>query len=78
MYARGRGEKHETKEKENRGEKIASLKFHDDVVACVAFRTVYDSLGIPTPSHPKYAGWLASGSRDGAIALWPIFPPKTK
>ena len=78
VYARGRGEKHETKEKENRGEKIASLKFHDDVVACVAFRTVYDSLGIPTPSHPKYAGWLASGSRDGAIALWPIFPPKTK
>ena len=55
-----------------RPRRLASLGFHDDVVACVAFHTAAGGKGAP------HAGWLATGSRDGTVALWPIFPPKTR
>ena len=58
--------------KKRKPRRLASLGFHDDVVACVAFRTAVGGKGAP------HAGWLATGSRDGAVALWPIFPPKNK
>ena len=53
--------------------RLASLGFHDDVVSCAAFRTAGGGKGART-----FAGWLATGSRDGAVALWPIFPPKIR
>lgn len=53
--------------------RLASLGFHDDVVSCAAFRTAGGGKGARA-----FAGWLATGSRDGAVALWPIFPPKTR
>jgi WD40 repeat protein len=80
------GQKKKTvSKKKTQSQKIAALKFHDDVVACVAFRTVFFSGGRDKQSRgsdkqgpDKYAGWLATGSRDGAVALWPVFPPKIK
>ena len=59
-------------EEKKKPRRLASLGFHDDVVACVAFRTAAGGKGAPR------AGWLATGSRDGTVALWPIFPPKTR
>jgi len=48
------------------GRKLASLGVHSDVVACVAF-------------DDREGGFaLATGSRDGSVALWPIFPPEPK
>lgn len=69
----GRTRVYETSDsKKRKPRRLASLGFHDDVVACVAFRTAAGGKGAP------HAGWLATGSRDGAVALWPIFPPKNK
>ena len=54
------------KETKDAGRKLASLGVHSDVVACVAF-------------DDREGGFaLATGSRDGSVALWPIFPPEPK
>jgi len=69
-FIRGSGGELKPKRKPKR---LASLGFHDDVVSCAAFRTAGGGKGARA-----FAGWLATGSRDGAVALWPIFPPKTR
>ena len=61
------------KKPKRKPKRLASLGFHDDVVSCAAFRTAGGGKGARV-----FAGWLATGSRDGAVALWPIFPPKTR
>ena len=61
------------KKPKRKPKRLASLGFHDDVVSCAAFRTAGGGKGARA-----FAGWLATGSRDGAVALWPIFPPKTR
>ena len=51
--------------KGKKGRCLASLAYHDDVATSVDFSGV------------ERGGVLASASRDGTIALWPIFPPPT-
>jgi hypothetical protein len=68
-----RGSSGGEKKPKRKPKRLASLGFHDDVVSCAAFRTAGGGKGART-----FAGWLATGSRDGAVALWPIFPPKIR
>jgi WD40 repeat protein len=49
--------------KGSKGRALASLAYHGDVATSVAFSGMRDG------------GLLASSSRDGTVALWPIFPP---
>ena len=49
--------------KGKKGRVLASLAYHGDVVTSVAFSPMVEG------------GLLVSGSRDGTLALWPVFPP---
>ena len=69
------------------GKKLASLGYHGDVVSAVAFHGDGDE-DVPGDgdgdgdgdgsARSKFAGWLATGSRDGSIALWPLFPRRKR
>ena len=54
------------------GRTLASFGYHEHAATCVAF----------APSRLRgrewagHAGWLASGSRDGTVAMWAVYPPK--
>ena len=50
---------------------LASLAFHSDVVTSVAFAGVGGG-------EDDGGGVLASASRDGCVALWPVFPTAGK
>ena len=53
------------------GRKLASFGYHEHAATCVAFA--------PTRGGREWAGhagWLASGSRDGTVAMWAVYPPK--
>ena len=48
-------------------------RYHADVVSAVAFAPVSAQL-----CWAGHCGWLASGSRDGTVAMWAVFPVKEK
>ena len=55
------------------GRKLASLGYHEHAATCVAFAPTHSPRGVLWAGH---AGWLASGSRDGTVAMWAVYPPK--
>ena len=53
------------------GRVLGSFGYHEHAATCVAFA--------PTRGRCEWAGhagWLASGSRDGTVAMWAVYPPK--